>query len=864
MFRKILKLLKYTVWLLIVALGSAVTLGYCYQDRVLQHFVQEANRYLTAPVSVNRISLSFLSSFPHVSVALDSVQIPGYEGERSLAKIAHADFSFDLWSLLQGQYIIDQVALRQGKVFLHVNEEKQRNFDIFRSADTTTIARQNSSPLAFHLQKITLDQVEVDYVDDPLQHHTSLLAQRAEATLDVQGQHYGIRLQGDLLSGGIQVEQDRYFDQKPLQVDARLTYDHHQQHWQIMPSTFQLAQGSFTVRGHLDHADGTVLNLAVGGQDTDVQTLLSLLPPAMTQPLLAYRSQGNVYFEGTVNGAMPRPRVDLRFGCQDASLYHPDYGKQLQHLQLTGSFTNGTQQSLTTAELSLQDIEGTLDGKRIQGSLLIRNFRDHYLDAHVQTDIDAQSVLEFYPMADVRYASGQIKADVRLAGRLQDMRSNTLAHRQRTQSSGSLVLHDFHVLLKQYPLPFRRLDGHFIFQNNDVAIRDFAGYVGHSHFRLNGFFRNAIAYMLSKTQPVQIEADLYSSLADLDELLSGKLTESVPTESVPTESVPAAVGAQAVQRDWQTTTEKQPYRFYLDPRLSLAFNCQIDRIKFRRFKGKHLRSRLDVSDQIARVRKLSVAAGGGTASASGTIYAQRAQRIHVRAQSRFEGIHADSIFYVFEDFQQDFLTAQHLKGSIFADVDWLMNFDRALHLDYPTLQVTADTKIVDGELNDFEPMQSLANFVEDKHLSRLRFGELSNKIRIVGEKIYIPPMEVHNNVSMILVQGTHTFSNQLDYRFEMPMRSIHLRSDQARLRAQRRKKDFGEVAPDNAKPMTLFLTAKGSVSDYKIAYDFEKAKIALKENLKEEKQERKAIFKNKGRKADYQIKLEDEYFDFDN
>ncbi len=193
-----------------------MALGYYYQDRVLQHFVQEANRYLTAPVSVNRISLSLLSSFPHVSVALDSVQIPGHEGERALAEIAHADFSFDLWSLLQGQYIIDQVALRQGNVYLHVNEEKQRNFNIFRPVDTTHTKTQGEPPLAFHLQKITLDQVQVDYVDDPLQHHTDLLAQRAEATLDVQGQHYGIRLQGDLFSQGIQVEQARYFDRKAL------------------------------------------------------------------------------------------------------------------------------------------------------------------------------------------------------------------------------------------------------------------------------------------------------------------------------------------------------------------------------------------------------------------------------------------------------------------------------------------------------------------------------------------------------------------------------------------------------------------------------------------------------------------------
>ena len=77
------------------------------------------------------------------------------------------------------------------------------------------------------------------------------------------------------------------------------------------------------------------------------------------------------------------------------------------------------------------------------------------------------------------------------------------------------------------------------------------------------------------------------------------------------------------------------------------------------------------------------------------------------------------------------------------------------------------------------------------------------------------------------------------------------------------KKSFGEIAPDDAKPMKLFLTARGPIDDYKIAYDFEKAKIALKQNLKDERQERRTIFENKGRKAAYQVELEEEYFEFD-
>ncbi len=829
-------------------------MGYYYQDRILQQFVREANRCLTVPVSTEQISLTFLSSFPRVSVALDEVQIAGHPDAPPLAKVTHVNFSFDVWALLRGEYLINRVVLQQGRIYLRVDAEGKRNFTIFRSTPPASDASSSRSPLAFLLETIILDQVQVDYVDDPLRHHTELTAKRAEASLDVHGAQYGIRLKGELISQGIRIEDATYFAQKDLLVDARLTYDQQQQHWQIMPSSFQLEKGGFTVSGHLDHGDSTTLNLAIGGDQTDVQALLSLLPVSIAEPLLTYRSAGEVYFEGTVNGRLPRPHVDVRFGCQNASLYHPDYQKQLQHLRLTGHFTNGAQQNLTTSELSLQDVEATLDGKQVRGNLLIRNFRDHYLEAQVQTDINVQSLLSFYPMANVRSASGHITADISLAGHLRDMRSKQLAQRQRTRSSGSLTLRDFHVQIAKYSLPFRRLNGNFAFQNNDVAIRDFSGYVGHSHFQLDGFFRNAIAYVLSPTQPIAVEANLHSSLIDLDELLSGTLSESAERGTTDL----------ATQDDWQTTTAKQSYRFYLEPRLSVDFNCRVDRLKFRRFKGTDLRSRLAVKQQVAHVRSLSVQAAGGSASVSGTVNAQRPQSVQVRAASEFEGIQADSLFYIFENFQQDFLTARHLKGSLFANVDWTMNFDRALRLDYPSLLVTADTRIVDGELNDFAPMQEMARFVDDEHLSRLRFGALSNRIRIANERVYIPAMEVHNNVSSITVEGVHTFSNVLDYRFEMPLRDVHLRSRKVRERAQQRKKSFGEVAPDDAKPVKLFLTARGPVNDYKIAYDFEKAKIALKQNLKDERQERKAIFENKGRKATYQIELEDEYFEFDN
>ena len=849
------KIVVFLFWTGLFLIGSVSVLVYFYQDQIVARFVQESNRYLATPVQVKQISLSAFQDFPNITVSLDSVHLAGSlpNQQQALANVAHIDFSFDLWQLLHGAYVIDRVALREGSVYLLVDAQGQRNFNIFRPTEPASDTPKNTSQkVAFQLRDIVLDQVQIEYVDETIRHHTELVAQQARAILEVNDQQYDIQLSGDLLSERIQVDQSQYLRQKDVYMEAQLSYDHEQKHWQIAPSTLQLAEGNFLVSGEIDHQGKTFLDLAIKGQDTNIQNILSLLPQQVTKRLEAYRSEGNVYFQGKIKGDMPNPSINVDFGCQQASFYHPDYGKKLKQISLVGHYTNGSRQNLRTAELSLQQVQGTLDGRSVSGHLLIKNFDDYFIRCQVQADVDIRSALDFYPTTEVRSASGTIRADVSLEGKLSDMTSTQLARRKRTKSSGTLQLNDLHVQLQQYPLPLSAMQGEFAFHNNDVAISKFTGYVGHSHFSLDGFFRNAIAYLLSDTQPINIEADLYSKLVDLDEVLSGKLTTGIDQTASP----------QEIEQDWQATTEQQPYRLHIDPRLSLAFNCQVERLKFRRFKGRQLKSRLNIKQQIARVRNLSVQAAGGEASATGIVNAQRPDKISITGQTHFEQLQIDSVFYVFEDFQQSFLTAEHLKGKATADVDWKMQFDRALHLDHPSLNVGVQVSVADGELNNFEPMQSIARFVEDENLSQLRFKDMSSFIKIKDEKILIPPMTVHSNVSEVQVQGTHTFDQHIDYRFSLPMRNVHLRSDRALRRAEKHRKYFGEIVRDDAQPLTMFLTARGTIDTYKISYDFPAAKKAFKRNLVEEKKELKQVFKNKGKKATHRVELEDEYFDF--
>ena len=75
--------------------------------------------------------------------------------------------------------------------------------------------------------------------------------------------------------------------------------------------------------------------------------------------------------------------------------------------------------------------------------------------------------------------------------------------------------------------------------------------------------------MLSKKQPLIIQANLQSPMIDLDELLSSEIDKGKPQNAGPVK-----------------------YYFDITPRLNLDFNCDVKMLKFRRFRGEDIKGGL--------------------------------------------------------------------------------------------------------------------------------------------------------------------------------------------------------------------------------------------------------------------------------
>ena len=466
----------------------------------------------------------------------------------------------------------------------------------------------------------------------------------------------------------------------------------------------------------------------------------------------------------------------------------------------------------------------------LPATLRLRDFKDPDVACSFHGKLDAASLLDFYPVQNINKISGSLLANVSFEGRVGLLKKRATAQRVSTQ--GTIDLQNIGLSYGEDQMELQNLTGGMQFNNNDLALSNVSGKLGNSDFLLNGFFKNIITFLLFENQPIGIETDLKSNFLDVDQLF--------------------ALGFEKPEGD--AARKKPEYEFKISRNINLNFNCDVKALRYKRFHATELRGDLLVKNEMAVSRNIKFNSMGGEMTFSGIVDAKNNKAIDVVSTFKLNGIYADSVFYVFENFDQSFIVDKHLKGQAYADVSLEFTLNQNLRLYQETLVSDISTYIKNGELNNFEPMKKLNKYLNDEGLSKLRFSDIKNEIHIENKTVYIPQMEVRTNVTSIKVSGTHTFDQRIDYRIIAPLRN---NKNINYVEAKEALED------DGSGQSKLFLKITGTTDNYNVSYDTESVKKKIVSDLKKEVIELKEAFKNKGTKEKKEVELEqDEYFDW--
>jgi hypothetical protein len=798
---------------LIIGVGLAV---YLFKDRIIQQVIAEVNQLLTTPVQVEKIDIDFLHGFPNVAVRFYQVYMGSGFGE-TLLDAEQVYVLVSPFDLANGNFDIAKIEIIGAKIFLKIDNQGNTNFDVFRNPDTVKVDRGNTD---FNLRSILLENVELDY-DDAITHaHYNLNFNKLVGNINEESG----RLKNKL-SGAVKVSEIKFSDyafslRDPIKFSIQMILESETQKLSIEKSTFTTENTELELSGNVDLSDSKHINLKVSAENATIQLIASLLPAKYSSYLREYHSKGKINlsaeFKGDLDGER-MPSLISKFSLEAVELKHPELNADVKALNLSGFLHIKDISKLETGELVVDQAEGLLMGNSFTCHLGIVNLQEPQVKFDFKGSLDVEWLTQTLRYQRSGSAKGSLDVDL-------EYNANFVKDAAKRQEAlrGRLVLNGVDIDLPN-GTPLSSLVGELSFNRGQITASNLSGFLGKSDVLLNGKVSGLqrLSQVTNNQETIHISADLKSAYIDLDEITATILELS--QDSIEIES-------------------KQ------SPPVDFSLNFIIKKLTFKRFYGKEIVGELSYADNQLKVSHFGSKTMGGKVVVSGLLAQKPSGDYFIDAYAKTNDIFIDSLFYVFHNFNQKFITDKYLKGQLNSETFTSMYFDSGWRLRRNLLRAETRLNVVNGELNNFAPIMALSKYLDDREdkLDQLRFANLTNYINIASDTVFIPEMTVKTNVRDIKVAGTHTLSQHIDYRLSVPVINENIDRDEA----------FGAVERVQDSSPNLLFRIKGTTTDYRVNYDLVRAVGKVFQLL-----DLKKTFQQKEQTLD-SVALEEEVFDW--
>ena len=821
------KILKKALTISLLTVSSFVILGsvflYFYQDEIIQRFISEANKQLKAKVNVEKISTNLFDAFPTISIKFNGVKIEStLIGDNTpFLNVGEISFSLNPLDVINGQYTVEGLTIKNGSCHMYVDKVGNINYDLLQKVNGNS-----KSQIGFELSKIGLNNIAYTYKSIYSEIIINGTATKANASITAEGDNFYISTNGKFDIDVIQNKEYKFLENKETLLTTDLVYNTTNKSLEIRPSNLNVNNSDFLVYGKYTFIDERLIELYIENKNSTLKSIASILPTHIEDQLKKYNSNGDVYFDMSLIGALDTkngPELEVKYGLSNAELIYPDKNISVTNANAEGYFKLKTINNLKTGYIEFNNIKGTLEGNSFTGNLVINDLLAPHLNLKFTGLIDSKALADFLDEKSIESVKGSLDVDISFDGKVNDLKKKETSRNIKT--SGQLIIKDLTIKSAQFKLPISELNGTLLFDNNDVAIDRTEGIYGSSHFKLDGYIKNLFGYLLLPNEVIGIDAELTSRQIDLNELLSSQ------------------------------NKEASNYSFFISPKLILRFKCNIEELVFRRFHPTDISGTVLIKNKVLTGENIAFKSIGGNVLLNGIVDSENSNKIKCESKVQLENILLDSAFYIFENFRQDFISDIHLKGNIDADFNASMTFDSLLNVDPSSIESTISTTIKNGQLNNFDPLQQLDKYIDDYTLKNLRFSDIETDLVIKNQTVYLPQIDIESNATSLKLSGTHTFDQRIDYRVITPLnRNKKIDKDAA----------FGAIEEVEGGKTLLFLKITGTTSNYEVSYDKQAVKNKIASDLKKEVNELKEAFKNKGLKEDKKVELEeDDYFEWD-
>lgn len=812
LFRYLFRCLLWVFVSVFVFLCACSVYLYVNRDEIKTLFIQEINKNLRTPVSVQNVQLGLLHDFPKVSVSFLGTACYGMESSdpEILFTAENITLSFNLRDLLRKEYVVREILVRGGDFNLKHYGNGVYNYVIWK------VKSDSSRAVSFHLQKVVLRNTLVRFRDIPARHDFQVLARNLNAKGDLFRSGQEFQLKGGIDIHGMCAAGFNFLSRRKARIDVHFYNDQENKCFTVKKGGVEIANLIFDASGYVRYRKPEpFMDFRFVGRKMRMEALVSLLPEQEKSLFSDYSFVGNIGFVMDIKGDYTKNplQVNADFDLSDGSVKHKPSKIEVSGLNFKGSFTNGSTRKASSCRLKVDRISADLPSGRIEGTFSIDNFQTPQIRYSGRIHADLSELQQFAGFLPAYRMKGYATADFDFNNIFPALRPEEwkTSDFNRAFVDGELSLRSFR--LEHEGMPEFYSDSLRIHFTPQVFKTDyFTCMFDGSAVKARFFIENALPFLFFKGQNLYVTADIDADHIDLERL--------APQYSEPE-------GKKKVAEKDSGAFADRLSRMYADVNLRVS-ELSLKETKVRKLKGFF---RYAPEDMTLEKVSFEVFQGRFDGDLSWT---KKGNTCRLDAVGQIEGFDIGACFRAFDNFGQKQLTYNNIGGELSTRFRLSVPYDLSTgQWVSDSLSLWSQAEIRHGVLQNMESLKRISRFTGENDLQDIRFADLNSLVRIENRSISISRTDVHSDAANLVFSGSHGFDNKVDY-----LVNIELSDLLSRRRAKRvkREEEFGVVNQDNSKIM-LPLHITGTWPEVEVKYAMKEARKGAGQRLQENRDE---------------------------
>ena len=218
---------------------------------------------------------------------------------------------------------------------------------------------------------------------------------------------------------------------------------------------------------------------------------------------------------------------------------------------------------------------------------------------------------------------------------------------------------------------------------------------------------------------------------------------------------------------------EEAFNLYELPFTDMKFDVAIDHFIYHNVDLQKIKGSIRTTqNHYIHIDTLSMNAADGKLSLSGYFNGSDPKNIYFKPNLVTEGIAIDKLLFKFENFGQDQLVSDNLKGNITSSINGKIRMHPDMVPDLDQSEIHMDIQVLDGRLQNYDPITALADYMGDKNLKNIKFDTLQNHVDVAKGRITIPSMTIESTLGHMEFSGTQDLDDTMEYYLKIPWKTV--------------------------------------------------------------------------------------------